>query len=293
MVGAVTATWSTTQLAPPRPFVGPWFGPTALRSGRSAQVSGTPGAATRGSCQCNSHETRPSLLRCSALGRQAALRLALRFGYCWVMAQCPHCAKPTSGKAAKCAHCGRALSRTEARPEHQSIRCPRCAFETDVVRLASVELDLCRKCRGLWFDSAELRSFGDALSDSALNRQVLELMRELGSRSSRAGESAYIACPICQSEMSRTNYARISGIILHRCLPHGSWADHDAALRLIELMANDGDARLRALEDERVKRELVQRVERLESGHASQEVRLSKLDLRGRIHLVLDWLDFL
>jgi Zn-finger nucleic acid-binding protein len=203
---------------------------------------------------------------------------------------CPHCAKPTSTQAAKCAHCGRSLPADEDRPVHLAITCPRCAAATDAVTLAAIELDICRSCRGLWFDRAELRSFGTAVSDDTMNAQITELLRELGSRVSRpAGSATYIACPVCSHQLSRTNYASISGIILHSCRHHGTWADHEAAVRLVELMAEGGEARL----EELVARNNQRRLERIESTQVSHAARLSELDMRSRIHIILDALDFL
>jgi hypothetical protein len=70
--------------------------------------------------------------------------------------RCPHCGKATSSKAANCAHCGRVTRTAQGRPEHEPIACPRqCRGAVDCVTLATVELDLCRSCRGLWFDRAE------------------------------------------------------------------------------------------------------------------------------------------
>lgn len=209
------------------------------------------------------------------------------------MRKCPHCGRPTSRKAARCAHCGRAVRLEITRAAHQAIRCPRCSSDTDLVTLATVELDLCRACRGLWFDSAELRSFSDAVSDATLNQQVLELMRELRRSPGRTSTAEYIACPVCLGAMSRANYASISGVRLHRCLQHGTWADHAAALRVIELMEAGADATLRELAAARREDALERRLQRSEQTDADLERRLNQLDLRQRFHFILDWIDVL
>jgi Zn-finger nucleic acid-binding protein len=156
-----------------------------------------------------------------------------------------------------------------------------------------VELDICRSCRGLWFDRAELRAFGDATSESTLNRQVADLLRELGERASRTTEQTYIGCPVCGTRMSRTNYASVSGIILHSCVDHGTWADHDAAVRFVELMATGDESRLRELAAQHRERELQRQLGQLQSRQQEQAQRISRLDMRGQIHLVLDLFDVL
>lgn len=35
----------------------------------------------------------------------------------------------------------------------------------------------------------------------------------------------YLRCPVCNEVMSRVNFARVSGVILDVCRPHGAWFD--------------------------------------------------------------------
>jgi Zn-finger nucleic acid-binding protein len=163
----------------------------------------------------------------------------------------------------------------------------------DVVLLGQLHLDLCRQCRGIWFDRDELRLFGDAVSDSDLNAQVGEILRDLGTRVSGGQHATYSACPLCAVMMTRTNYAGVSGLILHTCANHGTWADHDEALGLIRLFADGGEAQLREIAARREKDDLGRTLRNLQAAQASNAARIATLDSRSRLHLLLDWFDFL
>ena len=93
--------------------------------------------------------------------------------------------------------------------------------------------------------------------------------------------------------MSRTNYAAISGIIMHSCAEHGTWADHDAAVQFVELMGSGDEARLRALAAQHKDQELQRRLQDLELAHQEQEQRLSGIARAASIYLVLDLFDIL
>lgn len=53
--------------------------------------------------------------------------------------------------------------------------------------------------------------------------------------------------------MVRTNFERISGVLLDRCLPHGIWVDRGELQKIAEFLATGGEeeAARRAEEEER------------------------------------------
>jgi Zn-finger nucleic acid-binding protein len=208
------------------------------------------------------------------------------------MPACSHCSKPMSASSAVCPHCARP-PKPDVRPHHQTISCPKCQSRCDVVLFGQVHLDMCRGCRGLWFDKDELRQFGDALADTDLSAQVAEVLRELGPRSSSAPPATYSACPVCLTRMTRTNYARVSGIIVDTCAQHGTWADHDEALRLIELFADGREEHLREIVARQEKDDLARTLHRLKLAQATNVAHIHIVDTRSRVHLLLDWLDLL
>lgn len=60
----------------------------------------------------------------------------------------------------KCHGCGASLPRTEPRCElcgwRNLLECPVCAGPLAAVERGGLRLDTCRRCRGVWFDNAEL-----------------------------------------------------------------------------------------------------------------------------------------
>lgn len=93
--------------------------------------------------------------------------------------------------------------------------------------------------------------------------------------------------------MLRTSYARVSGIMIYNCGDHGTWADHDQALRLIELFQDGGDDRLRQIAMQRERDDLSRSMERVQNAQAALSAQVGALDIRSRVHLFLDWFGFL
>lgn len=61
---------------------------------------------------------------------------------------CHGCGSPLDRDAAICAACGR----------KNTITCPTCDATMERSEHGALALDLCRKCRGVWFDNAELKA---------------------------------------------------------------------------------------------------------------------------------------
>jgi Zn-finger nucleic acid-binding protein len=173
------------------------------------------------------------------------------------VAACQHCAKPVSVKVRDCAHCGRPAHRMVERASNLARSCPRCVnARLQPVPLGCVEVDLCRKCGGLWFDHSELRDVERLLhTDDALNVQVAELLRELRCFASDSQGALYLGCPACAGEMSRTNHEAVDRIIVHRCTEDGAWLDLRDGLALTEMLANETEASLHELVERRNRRE--------------------------------------
>ena len=66
-----------------------------------------------------------------------------------------------------------------------------------------------------------------------------------GARSPR-----YRRCPACRALMARSNFARVSGVILDRCPRHGTWLDAGELWAVNAFLAAGGDERRAAFEAE-------------------------------------------
>ena len=90
------------------------------------------------------------------------------------------------------------------------MQCPKCQAATQTVEYASIEVDRCTGCKGLWLDNLEaeeLRAFdGAALvdtGDASVGRQYDRIDR--------------IDCPVCHVPMIRMVHARQSHIHFESC----------------------------------------------------------------------------
>jgi len=91
------------------------------------------------------------------------------------------------------------------------------------VRLGVMELDLCDACGGLWFDRNELERLPKEVSPADLSGEIHALVARLAARKSPT--KAYPLCPMCHESMNLTQYQKVSGVVVHRCMTCGVWLD--------------------------------------------------------------------
>lgn len=89
--------------------------------------------------------------------------------------------------------------------------------------LGLLELDLCGACGGLWFDRNELERLPKEVSPADLSGEIQALVARLAAR--KSAPKAYPLCPICHESMNLTQYQKVSGVVVHRCLTCGVWLD--------------------------------------------------------------------
>lgn len=96
------------------------------------------------------------------------------------------------------------------------LKCPACGEAMSEVQSGLCEVDLCRKCGGVWFDHQELR------------RVLDETPRALVALDSPAPgwTRPAAACPRCGGELRDFEFAGIAGLIGDRCQAcRGIWLD--------------------------------------------------------------------
>lgn len=119
------------------------------------------------------------------------------------------------------------------------MNCPACGQPQVIVEHGGVELDLCLRGCGLWFDAQEL---GQLLGERA---EALE--RELAGMPS-AGRGR--PCPRCDRAMTLTAAPGGAGVILDRCpRGHGLWFDHGELERVLHGAAGADHAALARVAD--------------------------------------------
>ena len=88
----------------------------------------------------------------------------------------------------------------------------------------------------------------------------------------------YLRCPVCRQIMNRTNFAKISGVIIDICHGHGIWFDPGEMEKIMDFVARGGLLKAKAADIERLKgEESLMKLKNINSGSDSA----SRLDFFG------------
>lgn len=151
--------------------------------------------------------------------------------------------------AKHCSHCGAAASAAPV-ADGKCRDCPRCRSALQPSAVGTNVLGACGPCGGVWVDVATFEAIcGDSERQAAL----------LGAPPGGPTPTVpvrYVPCPECGKIMNRVNFARISGVVVDVCKPHGIWFDRDELRRVVEFIRRGGlmEERARELEELREER---------------------------------------
>jgi Zn-finger nucleic acid-binding protein len=118
------------------------------------------------------------------------------------------------------------------------MKCPECDLLMQTCKLKQVEIDECPQCKGVWFDSDELRKAKDE-ADPSLVWRDFDLWKHADrfSISPRARR-----CPKCGLGMAAVDYAE-TGVAVDCCAAcKGVWLDAGEFPRIIAALEQDADA---------------------------------------------------
>ncbi len=106
------------------------------------------------------------------------------------------------------------------------MNCPRCKGECHQTWYEGVSIDVCQKCEGSWLDEGELAAIKLAREKTFTGAEIAAI-RGVTEKVVVGKEqlAAELACPKCDKQMERYNYAGTSGVVLDRCPMHGIWLD--------------------------------------------------------------------
>lgn len=190
------------------------------------------------SCSPHSAIDAP-IQRCASCGALVALDAA-SCDYCHaaivrdkrqLILICPECYARNAGDSRFCSHCG-----VEFRPQPlpaaaaAELPCPACGHSMLERSIGGVGVSECSQCSGLWIPGDNFDSLVKRAIDSKRARPSLGLGGAANfSRERRVlpDSVVYRRCPVCKSPMVRKNFARVSGVIVDWCGPHGTWLDAD------------------------------------------------------------------
>lgn len=135
---------------------------------------------------------------------------------------------------------------------NESRLCPHCGVALTPTSLLDghpVEVDVCPRCRGIWFDVDELEQVLEAVRhpEARVDRRLISSLAE---RHATPTEVRYVPCPICAERMNRCAHGHRSGIVVDRCHAHGVWLDGGELEVLFEWGAAGGHILDMAVRDE-------------------------------------------
>lgn len=120
------------------------------------------------------------------------------------------------------------------------LECPVDGTGLERVAFQGIEVDVCRKCGGIWFDHAEL---DDVMREAlASPRSVARLDSKAGAPARRTPHRE-LRCPRCRTPMKPEIYGAVSGVELDRCPGcRGQWADGGELSALVEYLHDPGES---------------------------------------------------
>jgi len=114
--------------------------------------------------------------------------------------------------------------------------CPVCKYDMIVVEYQNIELDYCNNCKGVWFDSGELKLLlkSQGLEEpKAFFEGILDSQEAVSSEKKRN-------CPVCGHKMKKIAIGVQSEILIDVCRDkHGLWFDGGEVTQLIRHLAGE------------------------------------------------------
>jgi len=121
------------------------------------------------------------------------------------------------------------------------MNCPSCSNKLWRARAKSGLVDICPRCKGIWFDSGELVDFVRQLTKSEdIHPETPRLFEPRKVRTLDTVKEEDKICPHCKSVMHRFNYCYDSNVFLDKCPScHGIWTDRGEAQKIAQYMKVD------------------------------------------------------
>lgn len=198
--------------------------------------------------------TEAAHLRCPGCGAPATgdLHACAHCGARLATVACPSCFGMVFRGTKHCPHCGARAERGESVDAEKPLDCPRCAAPMSTVQVGAARVRECPRCSGLWLRAD---AFERVAADAEQQAAVLRFQSSAPAVAAGEERVRYLPCPECGTVMNRTNFQRISGVILDQCRSHGAWFDRDELRRIVEFIRGGGLDLARRRERERLEEE--------------------------------------
>lgn len=136
-----------------------------------------------------------------------------------------------------CGHCGAKAVETAVVDEAKLGVCPRCKIKLTLLQVGKTSMRECERCDGMW---ADVSTFEHLCATSEERSAVLGFLGERNRTVEPSPTISYVPCPDCSQLMNRSNFAKVSGVIIDICKLHGVWFDAGELPRIIEFVQKGG-----------------------------------------------------
>jgi Zn-finger nucleic acid-binding protein len=198
------------------------------------------------------------VLHCPSCGA-AVKRGAENCGYCNAhldfslkgkTIDCPHCFVRTPADGRFCIRCAKPVANLVREGKTLDDRlCPRCEVPLTGKLIGVFSVLGCTKCTGLFVPHETFAMMQEQRD------HVIFTVDPIPRGEIYEDTVRYVRCPICRNMMNRTNFARISGVIIDTCRGHGIWFDAGELEKLMDFIARGGLGKAKELELQRIKDE--------------------------------------
>jgi Zn-finger nucleic acid-binding protein len=166
--------------------------------------------------------------------------------------RCTRCFSLQAPGAFACGRCGQSLE-LEALLDATDAPCPRCKRALESSPEESGRINECPRCGGIFVRR-------EALAEILAAAEISGPMAA-PTKPTAFTEVQYLPCPLCHASMNRTNFGKLSGVIVDVCKKHGTWFDAGELTRVVAFVASGGLRRTRARERDQQKEERVREAE--------------------------------
>ena len=120
------------------------------------------------------------------------------------------------------------------------LRCPVDGGELERTAFQGIEIDVCKKCGGVWFDHGEL---DDVMREAMAQPQSVARLDPQAGAPTKQTPHRELTCPRCQKPMAAGIFGKTSNIELDRCPQcSGQWADGGELSALVEYLHDPGES---------------------------------------------------
>lgn len=178
---------------------------------------------------------------------------------------CPVCFASTPANGRFCMRCARPIKGLVEEGKLLEDRlCPRCEIPMRGRTFGDFSVVQCSQCSGLFVPHETFEMMQESRD------RIVFPARPVERGQVEAGACvSYVRCPICRNIMNRTNFARISGVIIDTCRGHGIWFDSGELERIMEFVSRGGLAKAKDVDIQRQKDE--EQLMRLRNVQVTQE----------------------